>query len=72
LVTKPSKLTVGAFTANSGFTVDIGAAYAASPGTYTVLTKSSGSTAIPTVGTNASGLTPTFSWSGNNLVMVLV
>jgi hypothetical protein len=71
LVTKPSKLTVGAFTANSGFTVDIGAAYAASPGTYTILTKSSGSSAIPTVGTNASGLTPTFSWVGNNLQMVL-
>ena len=71
LVTNLSKLAVSTFTANSGFTVDIGAAYAASPGVYTILTKTSGSTAIPTVGTNASGLTPTFSWSGNNLVMTL-
>jgi hypothetical protein len=71
LISKPSKLTVGAFTATSGFKVDIGENYAASPGTYTILTKTSGSAVIPTVGTNASGLTPTFSWSGNNLIMTL-
>jgi hypothetical protein len=71
LVTNLSKLAVTAFTASNGFTVDIGAAYAGAAGTYTILTKTSGSSAIPTVGANASGLTPTFSWSGNNLVMVL-
>ena len=71
LITKPSKLAVTAFTATNGFKVDIGANYASSPGTYTILTRTSGTNVIPTVGTNASGLTPTFSWIGNNLIMVL-
>lgn len=71
LVTNPSKLTVGAFTAANGFRVDIGAAYAGAAGTYTILTKASGSSAIPTTGVNASGLTATFAWVGNNLNMTL-
>jgi hypothetical protein len=72
LLTKPSKLTVTAFSAPSGFKVDIGANYASSPGTYTILTRTSGTNVIPTVGTNLSGLTASFSWVGNDLKMILV
>ena len=71
LISKPSTLSVTTFTATSGFKVDIGANYVASPGTYTILTSTAKNAPIPTVGTNASGLTPTFSWVGNNLQMVL-
>jgi hypothetical protein len=72
LLTKPSKLSVTSFTASSGFKVDIGPAYASSPGTYTILDRTvAGTNTIPTPGTNASGLTPTFAWVGNNLVMTL-
>jgi hypothetical protein len=71
LISKPSTLSVTTFTATSGFKVDIGANWAASPGTYTILTSTSKNAPVPTVGTNASGLTPTFAWVGNNLQMTL-
>jgi hypothetical protein len=72
LLTKPSRLQVTTFTASSGFKVDIGPNYAASPGVYTILTRTTaGTNTIPTVGTNASGLTPTFAWVGNDLRMTL-
>jgi hypothetical protein len=73
LLTKPSTLAVTTFTASSGFKVDIGPNYAASPGTYDILTRTvAGTNTIPTVGTNQSGLTPTFAWVGNILRMTLI
>lgn len=74
LVTKPSNLIVTAFNAPNNFTVDIGAAYAASPGTYTILTTNNTGTGInkiPSVGINDSGLTPTFAWVSGQLRMTL-
>ena len=65
-----SKLTCTAFTAASGFTVDVTGPLDA--GNYTILTRTSGANTIPTLGVNNSGRTASFAWNVNNLVMTLV
>ncbi|WP_133063098.1 hypothetical protein [Flavobacterium branchiophilum] len=64
-----SKLKCTTFTAASGFTVNVPNLTA---GTYDILERTNtGTNTIPTVGTNASGLTASFSWVGNILKMTL-
>lgn len=71
LKNNPSTLIVTTFTAPSGFKVDIDAAFTA--GTYTLLnTTSHTGNPIPLVGSNITGLTPSFAWVGNDLVMTLL
>jgi hypothetical protein len=65
-----SVLTTGTLTASTGFTVNVAGTLNA--GTYAILVKSSGSSTVPTLGTNTSGRTITFAWSGNNLNMTAV
>lgn len=66
--TSASKLSCTTLTATNGFTIDVNGAMNA--GTYPILTSTSG-TPTPSLGTNTSGRTVAFAWSGNNLNMTL-
>jgi hypothetical protein len=64
--------TFGTFTVTGGWKVDM--IHPMVAGTYNILAASSGGTGvgvIPTIGVNNTGLTPTFSWSGNTLRVTL-
>jgi hypothetical protein len=64
--------TFGTFTVTGGWKVDM--IHPMVAGTYNILVASSGGTGvgqIPTIGVNNTGLTPTFSWSGNTLRVTL-
>lgn len=63
-----SKLTCSTLTAASGFTINVVGAMVA--GTYPILVSTTG-TPTPTLGTNTSGRTVAFAWSGQTLNMVL-
>ena len=64
-------LKVGTFTANSGFKVNLDAAYSSASPYYTLLVATTHTNTLPTIGTNSTGFTPTFSWVGTELRVVL-
>lgn len=69
LPTSASKLTCTTLTASLGFTINVLGTMNA--GTYPILVSTTG-TPIPTLGTNTTGRTVTFSWSGQTLNMILI
>ena len=68
LPTSASRLTCTTLTASSGFTINVLGTL--NTGTYAILVSTTG-TPTPTLGSNTTGRTVSFSWSGQTLNMIL-